>query len=145
MSYRLAEAIRIGSKDTEQVFWALRLVRHPDLWAGAGWGGWVCPELAGLTMLDPNKFVWGTCALGAAAQGMGYHSSNQVMTALLLNFPELRRVVSLPEELNGMPCPLGHDCNSQHKPQARLADQIACLNDHYHWTRERIADWVASL
>lgn len=119
MSLRLAEAIRIGSKDTEQCF-------------GVSYDEAFMMRHSRIATTKPTRPV-ATCALGAAshalAQQTGYYG------VLDSPFPELERQVIAPCHCETI-VPGGLTYGS-------LGHAIVHLNDHHHWTRERIADWVA--
>lgn len=79
-----------------------------------------------------------SCAQGAAAEAMGVEYGDNVGAelTLLCNFPWALTPVALPCGCAGMKPPLGS------------FGAIAHLNDicgGHKWTRERIADWVATI
>lgn len=71
------------------------------------------------------------CALGAAVIGAGLTDMYYPLQRLMVKFPVLAK--------RGITCPA---CRGT---DAILSDVIVCLNDHYVWTREQIADWLDTL
>lgn len=89
-------------------------------------------------MLKPQAFGGmlkdgGTCALGAAADALGcLHSAMSPRCEIVTRYPWLSiRTQTV--------CPA---CS--YRPQW-FDTVIAHLNDEHHWTREQIADWVATV
>lgn len=83
------------------------------------------------SMLRPQAFgglfvANGSCALGAAEEAAGGR-----WMLLWLDHPSMFA-----------PCP---DCQRQIKGLGMDMPTIAHLNDSHSWTRERIADWVATI
>lgn len=86
------------------------------------------------SMMSPQAFGGGSigdgrCALAAACEAVGldYHESGSSVSA----FPILDTYISCPS------------CGCR---DSRLGYVIAQhLNDNHRWTRERIADWVATI
>lgn len=80
-----------------------------------------------------------TCALGAAYDAVGLlgegHYSIDCYGVILKAFPLLARDI--------VPCPACGLVPSGDEDD--LADNISHLNDNHRWTRERIADWVATI
>lgn len=78
-----------------------------------------------------DKRNGGTCAFGAACEACGIDVTDDKATgAAKLAW------YGFYASLMGVPCPV---CN------ASGSVTIPHLNDHHHWTRERIADWVESI
>jgi hypothetical protein len=75
-----------------------------------------------------------TCALGAALDAIGLLALSGGDQQLYVAFPLLN--------LQGVPSPCG--CVLVIFADT-LGGRITHLNDHHHWTRERIADWVESV
>lgn len=83
---------------------------------------------------------WASCALGAAWEGRGGNISEilevdigtkeRVYTELRQGFPVLATRVACPTDLTW---------------ETRMLRMIEWLNDHDHWTRERIAEWIDTL
>lgn len=73
----------------------------------------------------------GSCALGAADLAIG---RTRLLDAFPWAFKPVKQTVPLDLIPDDYPC-----------PEDNLTFLIAYLNDHKRWTRERIADWVASL
>lgn len=71
---------------------------------------------------DGRRDILGTCALGAAEEA-GYHAQRQSDWIVLAQCPE--------------GCPLDGP--------VWLGNVVSHLNDYHRWTRERIADWVATV
>ena len=114
---QLSEAIRLGAMLRPQARgWLVRDVFVPT----RGWRGW----------LGRGKMTTGTCALGAALEAVGMAAdlgSVWHMWPWTLNRSEL--------------CPVCPVCGI-----ARMASGIIWhLNDSHDWTREQIADWVATI
>ena len=89
-------------------------------------------------MLRPQAFkvyFWldNSCALGAAAEaaGVSYGCTSTAHFRIVLLWPWLRTMV-------GRQCPA---CALDACPRKLIAH----LNDDHKWTRERIADWVATV
>lgn len=75
----------------------------------------------------------GSCVLQAAAEAIGSYPTYGVA---LERWDWITTEVGAP-----LCCPSGCGTISQ-SPQWMMASH---LNDYHHWTRERIADWVASI
>jgi len=84
-------------------------------------------------MLRPQAFSastrHGTCAVYAALDAIGQFNNRRYEFFPILN-------------LEKQQCP---ECGSTHYGYSTLAGTIFHLNDEHHWTRERIADWVATI
>lgn len=87
-------------------------------------------------MLKPqgswSNSIWGaeTCALGAAADAIGLQEDSFVrMCGLSCAWPVLMLMTTDP--VTGR--------------RNTVTGVIWALNDHHHWTREQIADWVATV
>jgi hypothetical protein len=80
----------------------------------------------------------GSCALGAAYEAFALRDNAAYGVACAEPFFRERRNPwgTLLRTLRDTPCP---DCGYMH-----YEDQITHLNDTHKWTRERIADWVAT-
>ena len=123
MSLRLAEAIRIGSKGTEQCFTTLfdnealsrRMMRD---------------ESGSIQVIFKiQKKPVQACTLGAIYIAIGQAEVGTQMDGLRMIFPEFNEFVKCPACL---------------MDEIDLADTIIHLNDMHRWTREAIADWVAT-
>jgi hypothetical protein len=80
-----------------------------------------------------------SCVLGAAFEGLTGSPSRDYMPEGILAFLG-RQFEALKDpyiSLEGLGCPEG--C-TEVKPS--FAGLLVHLNDHHHWTREAIADWV---
>lgn len=71
----------------------------------------------------------GSCAIGAALEAIGMNSKCLDAGPALSRWPLARNVV---------PCPQCLDSGT-------AWSMAAHLNDHHQWTREQIADWVATV
>ena len=116
MSFRLAEAIRIGSKEV--------------------------PQCVGFAYYGRDGNIASACALGAAAMTIGalvnYESSHTAAYLTLKDtFPELTAQIG--------PQSLGSNLGRRQPSIWTLASEIVWLNDKMGWTREQIADWVETL
>jgi hypothetical protein len=84
-------------------------------------------------MLKPQGFGWfntddgGTCAMGAAMQAAGH----------IRDWPVVKKSPAACPA-----CPLVRVSDNTHNATGAM---IVHLNDDHRWTRERIADWVATL
>jgi hypothetical protein len=74
----------------------------------------------------------GSCALGAAYEAVSVADGRPWTSTLPFDHPWVALLVALME----VPCPA---CGYLH-----YENQITHLNDKHRWTRERIADWVAT-
>jgi|SRR5579872_6705475 len=86
----------------------------------------------------------GTCAMGAAFKAIGYDNKIRIVKpppeweSLLFSHcrcPECDRLLTLPESERRIPT---------HKTSLLLVVIVSHLNDYHEWTREAIADWVAT-
>ncbi len=73
-----------------------------------------------------------SCALGAVAEAIAPNSEGSPDWMLSNRFPELRDVDSIVHPFSKV-------------KRFSLWETIVDLNDEHEWTRERIADWLASI
>ena len=97
------------------------------------------------SMLRPQGFGkgfdgTGTCAMGAADEAMGATIDAKLgtMHSHGTNRPEWSWAKK-GSSFGDVPCPV---CRSIGSPASRISVH---LNDEHRWTRERIADWVATI
>lgn len=80
--------------------------------------------------------TWGSCALGAALEQVFNIGPTSLMNSS--------------QDLTALAQRCGIDLNQrctdpQEQVSAKLHTTILRLNDEYHWTREEIAEWLASI
>ena len=104
------------------------------------------PQTRGILIeQDGPGIISGTCALGAAAVTLlgetviWADSQRQILEALREAFPVLGKYVEIPGELRN-----AHD-RLYSKPECSVETLINRANDRHGWSRERIAEWVATI
>lgn len=98
-------------------------------------GAMIRPQTFGFFFSDGSS-----CALGAAleATGTDYGAWQQANADLRLRWSWITKRVH---------CPVCQDIelNPRARWFNRVIDRIAHLNNDHHWTREAIADWLATI
>lgn len=104
------------------------------------------------SMLKPQDYEYfrgdRTCALGAACDALGipedkdydYMVSSRDYHKLTNEYPHLHRAARCPACL-----PIQGFWRRLRRHEYDLGDVVVHLNDDHQWTRERIADWVATV
>lgn len=115
---RLSEAIRLGSM--------LKPQTHGYL-----------ADVVGVTaygdVLGLRTVITATCAMGAAGDALGLLGINGEWKSDTCGPPEWKWM-----KQDGVLCPQCGECNT-------AEETIMRLNDDHGWTREQIADWVATI
>lgn len=83
--------------------------------------------------------VCGACALGAAAVAMGYADKCDIEPYLDDLWPGLLRM-----DIPTCPEPSCHGGRS-HDRHLTLINRVIQLFEHHDWSRERVADWIATV
>lgn len=84
------------------------------------------------------------CAIGAALEGAGKITDLYDVTAVEYPLDEKLAEFGVPFDAS-MLCPV-HECEANiYNRDSTLSNTIFHLNDDHFWTREAIADWLASL
>jgi len=97
------------------------------------------PTLRRFFGVDLKTGRWCSCALGAAYEGVvgqcvegSTLDENTVQRELFRQFPMLATVVAYPPML-------------EPDWEGTVYEVVTALNDSFWWTREQIADWLASI